>query len=410
MNRTAVITGIGVVSPVGIGKKAFWDSLFNGRLGFRPITLFDTSEYAVKIAGEITDFDPVQFLGKKGLRELDRSTRLISAAAKLAIEDSQLQIADDNAYSIGVSVGATFGSLHSISQFDRSGLLEGPRFVNPSHFPNTVINSPASRISIRFRLKGFNTTISTGFCASMDAVSYACDFIRLKRCSVVLAGGVEELCEETFTGFMRLGYLSGTDDSEALCCPFDRRRNGIILSEAGGAILIEDKDHALKRGAPILSRILGYGNAFDPSGDGYFNCSGAGLKKAITDALKEACMTPEEIHCISASANSTRGLDRMETRAIKDIFGERAYSIPVSAIKSMVGETYSASGILSLIAGAGAIKHGTIPPTVNFREKDPDCDLDYVPNKARNSEIENILLISSDPHGGSSAMIIGKYE
>lgn len=408
--KKVVISGIGIISAVGTGKDHYWDALFHGKSGFRPISLFDASPMHISMAGEITDFDPVPILGKKGLRELDRSTRLISAAATMALDDSQLEINDDNADSIGVSIGTTFGSLHSISQFDRAGLLEGPRFVNPSHFPNTVINSPASRVSIRFRLKGFNTTISTGFCAGIDAVSYASDFIRLDRAHVVIAGGVEELCEETLTGFARLGYLSRADTLGTPCCPFDKRRNGTILSEGAGVIVLEDEGHAVKRGSPIHAQILGYGNAFDPSLDRHFNGSGTGLKKSIMNALSEASLTPGDIHYIVASANSTRGLDRMETAAIKDVFGELAYSTPVSAIKSMVGETYSASGILSLIAGVGAILHGKIPPTVNYREKDPECDLDYVPNEARTAQIRHVLVLSSDPYGNSSVMIIGRYE
>src|SRR4030042_6950198 len=163
MNKAVAITGIGVISPVGIGRDNYWNGLFSGKTGFRKISLFDTIPFKVNIAGEITDFDPVSLLGKKGLRTLDRSTRLLSSAAKLALEDASLQITDENTHSIGVSIGTTFGSLHSISQFDRDSLIEGPKYVNPSHFPNTVINSPASQVSIRFKIKGFNTTISTGF-------------------------------------------------------------------------------------------------------------------------------------------------------------------------------------------------------------------------------------------------------
>ena len=266
MNKKIVITGIGVLSPIAIGREAFWAGLFQGKTGFRPVTLFDTSPFRVNIAGEITDFDALSFLGKKGLRDLDRSTRLICSAAKLAIDDSRIEITEDTTHSMGVSIGTTFGSLHSISQFDRSGLIEGPRAVNPSHFPNTVINSPASQVSIKFKIKGFNTTISTGFCASLDAVSYAADFIRLNRADVVLAGGVEELCEETFMGFHNLGCLSGTDGSEPICCPFDARRNGTILSEGAAVLVLEDEEHALNRDAVILARVLGYGNAFDPIG------------------------------------------------------------------------------------------------------------------------------------------------
>ncbi len=343
MREGIVITGIGVLSPIGIGREAYWEGLFEGKTGFRPVTLFDTSPFHVHVAGEIADFDALSFLGKKGLRDLDRSTRLICSAAKLAIEDCKIEITEDNTHSMGVSIGTTFGSLHSISQFDRSGLIDGPKFVNPSHFPNTVINSPASQVSIKFKIKGFNTTISTGFCASLDAVSYAADFIRLNRADIVLAGGVEELCEETFMGFHNLGCLSGTDGSEPRCCPFDARRNGTILSEGAAVLVLEDEEHALNRNAAILAHVLGYANAFDPMADGNFHHAGQGLKNAIVLALQDAALNREDIDYVCACANSSKELDRMETNVIKDVFGTRALSMPVSAIKSMVGESFSAS-------------------------------------------------------------------
>ncbi len=410
MSERIVITGIGVLSPIAIGKDAYWDGLFSGITGFRPVTLFDTTPFRVKIAGEIANFDPVSFLGKKGLRDLDRSTRLICSAARLALDDSGLAITDDNTHSTGVSIGTTFGSLHSISQFDRSGLIDGPRFVNPSHFPNTVINSPASQVSIRHKIKGFNTTISTGFCASLDAVSYAADFIRLGRANIVLAGGVEELCEETFMGFHSLGCLSGADGSEPICCPFDARRNGIILSEGAAVLILEDEEHAVNRGANVFAQVLGYGNAFDPSADGHFTqATGQGLKNSISDALKGASLRPEDIDYICACSNSTRGLDRMETNVIKAVFNKHTGTVPVSSIKSMVGESFSASGVLSLAAAVGAIKKGLIPPTVNYIEKDSECDLDYVAGTARKENIRRVLITSADPYGQNTAVIVGRY-
>jgi 3-oxoacyl-[acyl-carrier-protein] synthase II len=410
MKRAVVISGIGVLSPIGIGRDNYWASLSKGKAGFGKITLFDAEPFKVHCAGEITDFDPLSILGKKGLRDLDRSTRLICSAAKLALDDAQLKITNENAHSTGVSVGSTFGSLHSIFQFDRSGLIEGPRFVNPSHFPNTVINSPASHVSIRSKIKGFNTTISTGFCASLDAVSYAADFIRLNRADIVLAGGVEELCEETFLGFHKLGFLSGTDSSEPICCPFDARRNGIMLSEGAAVLVLEDEEHAANRGAAILARILGYGNAFDPSVGNHFNHAGQGLKNAIILALKDASLNSEDIDYICACANSTISLDRMETRVIKEVFGKHAYTVPMSSIKSMVGESFSASGALSLSAGVGAIQNGLISPTVNYQERDPECDLDYVPNEARQKNVKTVLVTSTDPYGQNTALVVGAYK
>lgn len=409
MERRVVVSGAGILSPVATGKDSYWEALFRGATGFGPITIFDTAPFNVHTGGEIPDFDPVVFLGKKGLRDMDRSTRLVCAAARLALDDAHLQISDDNSHFTGVVIGTTFGSLHSISQFDLQGLREGPRYVNPSHFPNTVINSPASRVSIRFQIKGFNTTISTGFCASLDAICYASDFIRLGRAVTVLAGGVEELCEETFLGFHRLGYLSGSDGSAPICCPFDSRRNGIIFSEGAGILVLEDSAHALRRGAEILAAVRGYGNSFDASPGTDSRKGGAGLEEAIRIALRDASLSPEDIDFISSCANSTKELDRMETRVIKEVFGKYSYAIPVSSIKSMLGESFSASGSLSMISAVGALRNGFVPPTMNYREKDADCDLDYVANSPQRRDVKNVLVLSSDPYGNNTAIILGNF-
>jgi 3-oxoacyl-[acyl-carrier-protein] synthase II len=408
--RKAVVTGIGIISPIGIDKEEYWHGLRQGKTGFRTVSLFDTSALNVHSAGEISDFDPVLLLGKKGLRTLDRSTRLINAAAKLALEDAGLQVTEENTHSIGVSIGTTFGSLHSIAEFDRQGLVEGPKYVNPSHFPNTVINSPASQVSIRFQIKGFNTTISTGFCAGLDAVSYAVDFIRLGRADIVLAGGVEELCEETFLGFYKLGCLSGMDGTEPLCCPFDARRNGTILSEGAAVLILEEEQHARQKGKDSYATVVGCGNAFDTKAEMDFSHKGIGLQQAINLAMKEASLAPEQIEYIASCANSTRGLDRIETSVIKDVFGKYAYDIPVSSIKSMIGETFSASGALSLAATAGALHRGFIPPTMNYLEKDPECDLTYVTQSVREKTVWNALVTASDPYGHNSAIVLQRQK
>jgi len=405
MEKKIAITGLGIISPIGTGKDEFWSGLRQGRTGFRKITLFDALPFAVGVAGEISDFDAQSFLGSKGLRELDRSTRLVCSAAKLALNDAGLIINGENSDQVGVSIGATFGSLHSISQFDRVGLTEGPRFVNPSHFPNTVLNSPASRVSIRFGIKGFNTTISTGFCSGMDSLIYASDFLRLRRVDAVLAGGVEELCEETFQGFHMLGCLSGSDGTEQVCCPFDRRRNGVVLSEGASVLVLEDLAVARKRGADILAVVLGYGSAFDVAGR---ECGG--LRSAVTAALADAECTTDEIDYISSCANSSLELDRLESRVIREIFGARSREIPVSSIKSMIGESFSASGSMSLTSAVGVLRDGIIPPTVNYHEKDAECDIDCVPNEAKRQSVQRVLVTTSDPYGQNSAVVLGKYE
>ncbi len=409
MDRKAVITGIGIISPIAAGREAYWDALRAGTTGFRPVTLFDPALFSVKTAGEITDFDPLALLGKKGLRDLDRSTRLVCSAARLALDDSCFAVSETTSRTTGVSIGTTFGSLHSIAQFDRSGLLEGPRLVNPSHFPNTVINSPASQVSIRFGIKGFNTTISTGACASLDALSYAADFIRLGRAECVLAGGVEELCEETMRGFHLLGCLSGGDGSEQRSCPFDARRNGVVLAEGSSVLVLESEEHARSRGAAILASVLGAGNAFDPLVDSSFMRAGQGLQSAILAALQQAGLQPRDIDYVCSGANSTEGMDQLESRVIKEVFGGAASAAPVSSIKSMVGEAYSASGALAAAAAVGAIHRGFIPPTVNYQVRDPKCDLDYVPNKARIKTVRAALVTAADPYGQNAALILGAY-
>lgn len=410
MRRRVVITGIGVLSCIATGREEYWDSLVRGRTGFGPITLFDTTAFAARNAGEIRGFAAEEFLGKKGLREMDRSTRLICSAAKLALDDSGLVINDATTHRVGVSVGATFGSLHSIAQFDLSGLRDGPRYVNPSHFPNTVINSPASQISIRFAIRGFNATVSTGFCASLDALTYAADFLRLGKADAVLAGGVEELCEETFRGFLDLGCLSGGEATEFLCCPFDMRRNGAVISEGASVLILEDSDHALQRGASIFAEVLGYGSSFDPDADRRFSHSGRGLEKAIRMALDDASLPPARVDYVSSCANSSRGLDSLETRALRTVFGEHAFRIPVSSIKSMIGESFSASGAFSAAAGAGVLQSGFIPPTMNYRDRDPECDLDYVPDGPRQGEVKTVLVTAADPYGYNAALVLGNYR
>jgi 3-oxoacyl-[acyl-carrier-protein] synthase II len=410
LERRVVVTGIGVLSPIGTGKEAFWDGLRTGQSGFRAATLFDTAPFVSGTAGEIAGFDPVAILGKKGIRDLDRSTRLLCSAASLALNDSGLTVTEANTRQTGVSIGATFGSLHSISQFDRSALLEGPRFVNPSHFPNTVINSPASQVSIRFRIKGFNSTISTGFCAGLDALAYGAQFIRLGRADTVLAGGVEELCEETFRLFHAMGMLSGKDGSEPVSCPFDARRNGFLLSEGAAVLVLEREVHARERGATILGVLAGSGNSYEPDAISLFDRPGRGLSRAIVQALDEAGLRPDDIDHISACANSTPGLDRMETAVIKDLFRDHARRLPVSSIKSMIGETFSASGAFAAAAALGSIRRGFVPPTMNYLKPDPACDLDCVPNEARTVPVRNVLLTACDPYGQNAAVVMTGYR
>src|SRR4030043_817183 len=410
MNRKRiVITGIGVIAPNGIGNEQFWNALKEGRSGIKPISRFDTNGFKCKLAGEINNFNPSVFLGSKGLKNLDRTTRLLCSAAKLAIDDAKLIITYKNTDDIGVCTGTTLSSLWNIAEFDKGIITGGPLFSDASLFPGTVVNAASSQVSIRFNIQGFNTTVSTGYTSSLDALKYAVDFIRLGRIRTVLVGGVESLSLASLIGFYRLGFLAGIKGEE-LSCPFDKRRNGIILSEGAAVIAVEDEEYAKKRKANIYAEIKGIGNCFDAFKMGKYNPEAEGLKESMIKAIKDAGLRITDIDCINASANSVPEQDRLETNAIKDVFGRSAYNIPVSSIKSMIGEPFSAGGILQIAASVGSIVNNFIPPTINYKVKDNNCNLDYVVNKSRIARISNILINNFGPGGSSASSIISRYQ
>ena len=409
MQRRIVITGVGTLASNGIGKDEFWQALKEGRSGIKKVSLFDTSNLQAKLAGEIADFKPQDILGVKGLRNLDRSTKLVCSAAKLALDDAGIKIDEDLSARTGVSLGSTLGSVWSISEFDKEGLRDGPRAVNPAAFPNTVINSPASQVSIKFNIKGFNTTISTGFSASLDAIGYAMDLMNLYEYDVVLAGGVEELCLQTFLGFHKIGHLAGSrPGKEEINCPFDKRRNGIALGEGAGIVIMEKIEHAQKRKAYIYAELLGYASAFDPLSKNRYNPNADGAQRAIELALKDAKLKPDGIDYISASANSTLDCDVMETRAVNRVFNSQAKDTPISSIKSMLGDTFSADGVMNVISSLGALNDNFLPPTINYQLKDKRCNLDYVPNEARKAKVDKVLINAFTPTGVNSSLVIGK--
>jgi len=413
MDTRIVVTGIGVVSPNGIGKDNFWQAVKDGVSGIKDITLFDTSSINSKLGGQISDFNPKDILGPKGLRNLDRTTLLAMTASKLALDDAKLPspIPESNTETYGVSLGSTMGSVWSISEFDKESLREGPRAVNPALFPNTVMNSAASQISIKFNIKGFNTTIASGFTSSIDAVNYAFNLMQNYGYDVVLSGGVEELCEQTYKGFYKIGALSGSrKNTPEISCPFDKRHNGMIVGEGSAVFIMEKLEHAKKRKAKIYAEILGYGTSFDLKTRNICNLKGTGAALAMRYALEDARTAPEGIDYVSASANSTIDCDTMETRAVKKIFGNAYENVPISSIKSMIGESFSASGAMNLAASIGAIEKGFLPPTVNFEEPDKRCDLNYVPNNSVNKKVGKALINSFCPTGSNSCLVVGKYE
>jgi len=407
--KRIVITGIGVIAPNGIGKEQFWNALKEGRSGIKPISRFDTDGFKSKLGGEVSNFNPTVFLGSKGLKSLDRTARLLCSAAKLAIEDAKLTVNYKNTDDIGVCTGTTFSSLWNFAEFIKETIKEGPIFTDVSLFPGTVVNAASSQVSIRFNIQGFNTTVSTGYTSSLDALKYAVDFIRLGRMKAVLVGGVESLSLVNFIGFYRLGFLAGIKGGE-LSCPFDKRRNGIILSEGASVVVVEDEEYAKKRKANIYAEVKGIGNYFDAFKMGKYNPEAEGLKESMKKAVRDSGLRFTDIDYINASANSVPEQDRLETKAIKDVFGKSAYNTPVSSIKSMIGEPYSAGGLFQISASVGSIVNNFIPPTINYQVKDNDCNLDYVVNKSRIARINNILINNFGPGGNNTSSIISRYH
>jgi len=411
MNSRLVITGISVLSSIGVNKDEFWANLTNGVSGIKDITLFDVSKYKSKKAGEISDFDAKVYLGKKGIRHIDRTSLLVSSAAKLAMDDAKITHEIYSADELGIVIGSTYGSIDSISSFDLEGLEEGPTFVNPMDFPNTVLNAPASRVSIFCNATGLNSTISTGTASGLDAVIYASDFLKLGRGKAVLAGGVHGLTADIFWGAYGSGILSGSrGDGIEISAPFDKRRNGFIIGEAAALLVIERLEDALERNANIYAEIKGYGCTFNPDKVSHDDIDTTQGVRCISMAMEEAGLNAEDISYISACANSSVTGDKMETKIIKDYFGDYADKVPVSAIKSMTGECLDASGALQSVAGVLAINNGIIPPTINYQEKDEECNLDCVPDNSRESEVKNVLVNSFSDTGNISSVIISKYS
>lgn len=397
--KRVVITGLGLVSSIGIGKDAFQKALFKGTSGIKPITLFDSAPFKNKTAGEVADFQANIFLGDKGLRTLDRSTKLVNSAAKLVLEEANYIVTESNCRDTGVVIGTNLGSIKSISDYDREAMVEGPRYVNPALFPNTVINSPSSQISIRFNIKGFNVTVSTGFTCGIESLNYAVNAIKLGRAKAVLAGAVEELSIQTFIGFYKSGCLAGTDSASIeLSCPFDKRRNGVILGEGACVLMLEELESAQERGAHIYAEIKGSHSAFNQD-----------IASAMVQALNKSGLKPQEVDYICSGANSSLEPDRLEAESIYQAFGDSAKKIAVSSIKSMIGECFSAGGAFAVAAGALSIQSQAIPPLINYEVKDPECDLNFVIKNTKNKQVNNVLVNSFGPFGENSSLVVSKF-
>ncbi len=363
MSSKIVTTGTGVVSPLGAGPQEFETGLYEGRTGIGARTLFPET-IPDGTAAEVREFTPQHWLGQKGLRVLDRSARLICVSTFMALEDAALSQAADaeGDPNLGLICGTMFGSVHSIASFDWSGLNEGPNFVNPMEFPNTVINSPAGQAAIKHRLRGVNSTVSAGLVSGLYAIHYAMEFLRFGRARALLAGGVEELCEESYLSFVKAGLNSSRGEAH----PFAGDRDGAVLGEASAVWVMESEESALARGVEPQLELSGFGSAHDARDIDSFNVRADGATAAIRESLKAAGIGPDAIGGIIASANGSRAGDAMEARALQNVFGARLSDIPVSAPKAAFGETLGASGALLAITAGIALRRKELPPTVGF--------------------------------------------
>ena len=412
-SRRVVVTGIGIISPVGSTVKEFWEALLEGKSGVGPLTAFDSSRFASHIAAEVKDFDPLQFMSEKEARKFDRFVQFGLAASKNAVADSGIDIGNEDAARMGVIIGSGIGGLHTIEReflaYINRGPEKGPSKMSPFLIPMLIVNMAAGHVSIALGLKGPNSSCVTACASGNNSLGEAFKIIQRGDADVMVAGGTEGcITVMGFGGFCALKALSTrNDDPSRACRPFDRERDGFIMGEGAGVLVLEEYERARKRSARIYCEIAGYGmsgdayhmTAPDPSGDGAGRCMAA--------ALKDSGVSPDKVDYINAHGTSTKLNDKIETLAIKSVFGPHAKKVAVSSSKSMTGHLLGAAGGAEAAVCALSLYHGVITPTRNYEYPDPECDLDYVPNTARKQGIK-VAMSNALGFGGHNATVVFK--
>jgi 3-oxoacyl-[acyl-carrier-protein] synthase II len=408
MKKRVVITGMGAITPIGNDVASFWDSSKEGRHGIDYIKSFDTTNQKVKIAAEVKNFKPEDYIDKKESKRMDRFCQLGMAAAHQAVEQSGLDLEAINRERMGVLVGSGIGGLGTIEKEYEKLLQKGPSRVSPMLIPMIITNMASGNIAIRYGARGICTNVVTACATGTNAIGDSFRFIQAGLADIMIAGGAEgSITPLGLAGFASLTALSNSNDLDRASIPFDKERDGFVMGEGAGVLILETLEHAQKRGAKILAEIVGYGTtcdayhmtAPDPKGDG-----GA---RAMTLAIEEAGISPSEVSYINAHGTSTPYNDRTETLAIKTALGEHAYNVPISSTKSMTGHLLGAAGAVEAIACIKALQEDFIPPTAGYRVRDEECDLDYVPNFGRKAEV-NYTLSNSLGFGGHNASILIK--
>ena len=412
MQRRVVITGIGLVSALGIGTRQNWDALVTGTSGVSRITRFDAGTCAAQIAAEVRNFDPLRWVEKKEVKKMDLFIQYAIAAAQFAMDDSGLRITDANATDVGAFIGSGIGGFSTIER-EHIALLEGgPRKVSPFFIPSAIINLAAGQVSIRFGAKGPNLATCTACSASAHAVGESFEIIKRGDAIAMIAGGSEAaITPMSVGGFAAMRALSTRNDTpETACRPFDRERDGFIIGEGAGVLVLEELEHAVNRGATIYAEVAGYGL----SGDAYHITAPSedadGGRRVMAMALRKAGVRPDEVNYVNAHGTSTPHNDRLETLAIKRCFGDHAAKLAISSTKSMTGHLLGGAGGLEAGITALAVHHQLAPPTINLENPDPDCDLDYVPKVSRPMPIRYALSNSFGFGGTNAALLLKRFE
>ena len=412
MKRRVVVTGMGMLTPLGVGTEANWRALCQGKSGVGPVTHFDAGQFRTQIAGEVKGFDPLDFIDRKLARRGDRFIHFALAATRMALEDSGLKITSANDERVGVSVGTAMGGIESIEK-NHELLIKGARQqISPFFVPSFLCNMATGQVAITFGAKGANMCTVTACASGTHAIGDAAIVIQRGEVDAMIAGGTEAAIRPlVFAGLDPLKVMSARNDApERASRPFDKGRDGFVIGEGAGMVILEELESARERGAKIYGEVLGYGLNSDAYHITAPDPDGAGAASCMRLALEDAGISPDQIDYINAHGTSTALNDLSETRAIKKVFGERSHKIPISANKSMMGHMWAGAGVAEAIASLLTITEGIIPPTINYETPDPECDLDYVPNEARRAEV-NIVLSNSFGFGSTNGcLILGKFS
>lgn len=409
MTRRVVITGMGTVNPLAVDLQEYWKALLAGKSGIAPITLFDTSAFKVHFGGEVKNFNPEPLIEARTARRLDRFSQFAMAASIYAVQDSGLDFPKEDPYRCGTIVGSGIGGLNEFEEQHCRCLKDGPNKISPFVIPKMIANAATGNVSIHFGLSGPNTAVSTACASAANAVTDALRAIQFDYADIMVCGGSEAaFAPMGLGGFCSARALSlRNDNPTAASRPFDKDRDGFVLSEGAGIVVLEELEHARKRGAKVYCEVLGAGSTADAHHITAPHPCGAGAAKAMELALKDAKLNPADVQYVNAHGTSTELGDEAETKAIKQVFGDHAKKLAISSTKSMIGHLLGASGGVELIACALSIKHGVLHPTINYQTPDPACDLDYVPNTAREVRIKRAISNSFGFGGHNCCLVVG---